>query len=140
MTHLDMLKHIVEEDPWEIAHRLFSCMECPKLAKCNILLNRDLSKHTLVHPSSEDQKKVCKICINEWLNEEIVQPEETDLPTTVTVNVNELDYDEEYDEIDDVLGDYLSDKYGFCHNGFCFEKNDKTGDIIITDIDWDEDE
>lgn len=63
LTHLDVLKHIVDTDPWQIAHRLFSCMECPKLAKCNMLLNS--------HPSPDGQKEVCKICINEWLNEEV---------------------------------------------------------------------
>lgn len=33
--------------------------------------------------------------------------------------------EEDEDEIDEILGDYLSDKWGFCHYGFKFEVLEK---------------
>lgn len=40
------------------------------------------------------------------------------LPKEVTVVV-EVD-EEEMDEVDLIIGDYLSDLFGFCHNGFSY--------------------
>lgn len=60
MTHYDILKDIVETNPWEIAHRLWDCMDCPKLVECN------KQSHNL--PTT---KAICENCINEWLQEEI---------------------------------------------------------------------
>jgi hypothetical protein len=34
-------------------------------------------------------------------------------------------YKEDEDEIDEILGDYLSDNWGFCHYGFKFEVLEK---------------
>lgn len=62
------------------------------------------------------------------------------LPNVVIVNVGELDYDEETDDIGEILGDYLSDTFGFCHYGFCYEPDILTGDIVIFDIEWDDSE
>lgn len=65
------------------------------------------------------------------------------LPREVEVSIGELDFDgdfvdlEDY-EIDDVLSDYLSNKYGFCHYGFKWKGNPKDAEkIICYDIDWD---
>lgn len=59
--------------------------------------------------------------------------EEVKLPKEVEIDAKELDFDGR-DE-DEVIGDYLSDKYGFCHFGFKFEKD---GDKIqVSDIEWD---
>lgn len=42
------------------------------------------------------------------------------LPTSVKLT---LDVDEEdYDEVDLFIGDYLSNIYGFCHFGFSYER------------------
>ena len=38
-------------------------------------------------------------------------------------------------EKEELLSDWLSDTYGFCHNGFAYQECD--GYIHITDIDWD---
>lgn len=63
---------------------------------------------------------------------------EYDLPDTVVISINELDYDpEDGDVLDDAIGDYLSDRYGFCHYGFDYSTDAATGDITVTNIDWD---
>ena len=60
------------------------------------------------------------------------------LPDTVVININDLDYSpEDGDILDDVIGDYLSDRYGFCHYGFDYSTDAATGDITVTNIDWD---
>ena len=66
MTHLDMIKHFLETDPWEIAHRLFDCFDCPKLKECNVMSVPYKNKNFGWTP-----KEICRICINEWLNEEV---------------------------------------------------------------------
>ena len=38
-------------------------------------------------------------------------------------------------EKEELLSDWLSDTYGFCHNGFAYQEHD--GYVHITDIDWD---
>ena len=49
---------------------------------------------------------------------------EVDLPADVTVEFEDLNLPDNAtdDEIEDALSEYLSDTYGFCHNGFFFEK------------------
>lgn len=66
MTHLDVLKYTVETNPWEIAHRLWSCFDCPKLAECNVM-----SKPYKNEKFGWTPTEVCHTCINEWLNEEV---------------------------------------------------------------------
>lgn len=60
-----------------------------------------------------------------------------ELPTRITININDLDYQPEYDDLDDILSDWLSDTFGFCHYGFDYETDHISGDITIFDIDWD---
>ena len=47
-----------------------------------------------------------------------------DLPSEVTVELGDLQLPDNAtdEEIEDAMSEYLSDKYGFCHNGFFFEK------------------
>ena len=49
-----------------------------------------------------------------------------DLPSEVTVTLEDLNLpDNATDEdIEDALAEYLTENYGFCHNGFFFEKID----------------
>ena len=60
------------------------------------------------------------------------------LPTEINVPCHEVDIDwhnlNEF-EREELLMDWLSDTYGFCHYGFMYEETD--GIIHITDIDWD---
>lgn len=49
-----------------------------------------------------------------------------DLPTETTIEV-EVD---DYDELDDEVTDALSDKYGFCLNGFAARYFDEDGNFI----------
>ncbi len=59
------------------------------------------------------------------------------LPESEHVFIDDLDY-EDGDDLDEAISDYLSDKYGFCINGFCIESTDTTtGEIYVTEIDWD---
>lgn len=58
-------------------------------------------------------------------------PIEADLPSEVIVTLKDLhlqDYATE-SEIEDALSEYLSDEYGFCHNGFIFEKADYRDEV-----------
>ena len=32
-----------------------------------------------------------------------------------------IEFDPDYDDLDDTISDWLSDNYGICHNGFCYE-------------------
>ncbi len=49
---------------------------------------------------------------------------EADLPAEVVVTLEDLQlpYDATTEEIEDELSTYLTDYYGFCHNGFFFEE------------------
>ena len=52
---------------------------------------------------------------------------EADLPAEVIVTLEDLQLpiDATTEEIEDALAIYLTDYYGFCHNGFFFEEVDK---------------
>lgn len=43
--------------------------------------------------------------------------EDVELPSEIEVEVDDEFADDE-DELSEVIGDYLSDEYGFCHFGF----------------------
>ena len=49
---------------------------------------------------------------------------EVDLPAEVVVTLEDLQlpYDAYITEVEDELAVYLTDYYGFCHNGFFFEE------------------
>ena len=64
--------------------------------------------------------------------------EDLGLPTEETVTYEELNYDPETDDLNDVVTDYLSDSYGYLVNGLDIE--DKDGTVTITNIEWDLDE
>lgn len=63
----------------------------------------------------------------------------SDLPTSVTINVSDLNLEDEYkDNVDvagDAISDYLSNTYGFCHFGFDFQNVGDT--FVVTNIEWD---
>ena len=60
------------------------------------------------------------------------------LPKKIKLAINDADRNwnnlNEF-EREELLSDWLSDTYGFCHNGFAYYEKD--GIIHITDIDWD---
>ena len=63
------------------------------------------------------------------------------LPTEIVVLSVDIDaYWEQLDEYEqeDAISDFLSDKFGFCHNGFSYEEIGEQ--IRITNIQWDEDD
>ena len=49
---------------------------------------------------------------------------EADLPSEVVVTLEDLQLPDNAtdEEIEDALSEYLTDYYGFCHNGFFFDK------------------
>ena len=61
------------------------------------------------------------------------------MPFSVSGNNKTASEELEDDELEEVLSDYLSDTYGYCHNGFHFDE-DEEGIILISDIDWDTEE
>jgi hypothetical protein len=60
------------------------------------------------------------------------------LPSEVFIEYDKLDVDWEEcdeDELLDAISDYLSDEYGYCHDGFEYKN---TGSCIcVTNIEWD---
>ena len=52
------------------------------------------------------------------------EPIEADLPSKVIVSFEDLNVNDNAtdDEIEDALSEYLTETYGFCHNGFIFGK------------------
>ena len=73
------------------------------------------------------------------------------LPNEVEINVSDLvpdyiDYLPEMDdelgleELSDRIGDYLTDEYGYCNNGFEVQIDYHNQCIYVKDIDWDTDE
>lgn len=63
---------------------------------------------------------------------------ESDLPKEVELSIYDVGYvagETDADELDEIISDYLSDNYGYCHNGFQFDVDGDT--IYIYDIKWD---
>ena len=48
-------------------------------------------------------------------NRDIGLPEEIEIPDEV---ICDYDPEEDYEELLDIISDYISDETGFCHNGF----------------------
>lgn len=82
-----------------------------------------------------------------------MKKQKSGLPTTVVVDVKELYLDaddqvEDTDVMDEILGDYLSDTYGFCIFGYLWKVNyeyDSQGhkypkSITLSNIEWDTEE
>ena len=61
-----------------------------------------------------------------------------DLPSELTLSIYDFNYvdgETDIDELNDAIGDYLSDEYGYCHKGFQFDVEGEK--IYVYDIDWD---
>jgi len=56
------------------------------------------------------------------------------LPSTAEVRFDELG---QLDDVEESIGEWLSDTYGFTHYGFKYEPNPEKELFVITDIDWD---
>ena len=73
--------------------------------------------------------------------EDLKESAEIKLPTEVSINLDVLvDEPEEVDDswyFDEVISDYLSDEYGFCHYGFDYTVDKDAGLVHVTDIKWD---
>ena len=75
--------------------------------------------------------------------------DDLDLPESVTISADELDLDMDdvygdEEEIADIVSDYLSDTYGFCHYGFdmdvVYNELNEPSEFVVSDIKWDVDE
>ena len=74
----------------------------------------DKPKHT-IYESFEDDVKF-RVYDIDWDTD----GEDVDLPNEIEVNVPAEVVD--YDDVNDYISDWLSDEYGFCHNGFLLEE------------------
>lgn len=72
-----------------------------------------------------------------------------DLPLSVTISAKELaaDTDDVYkdeDVLSEMVSDYLSDTFGFCHGGFAmnvvYNEFGEPSEVVATDIKWDTDD
>lgn len=61
------------------------------------------------------------------------------LPSEITVSLDELDLDDidDEDEVGEAISNYLSDEYGFTQYGFEWERGDNVEEINIDNIKWD---
>lgn len=60
------------------------------------------------------------------------------LRTKLTISINDLTNNYEHlteDEVEEAIGDYISELTGFCHKGFVYEI--KGNDILVSKIKWD---
>ena len=80
------------------------------------------------------------------MESDIVRGIDDILPVNVTILASQLQLDtddiaDDEEELEEVISDYLSDEYGFCHNGFNFEvvrnENGEPSEFVVTNIDWD---
>ena len=64
----------------------------------------------------------------------------TSLPTDLVLSKNQLENwdNASFEEREELIGDYLSDTYGFLHNGYRYKAVDDK--IYLTGIDWEIDE
>lgn len=131
----------IEEDNREKSkHLLSQFRELAKKHDVNkIYLKGDvgISAKGDVIDSTED------LAVVEESNESLKEDKEPELPKEVEVSIGELAFggdfvDLEDDEISDLLSDYLSDTYGFCHKGFKWKGKEDSGDTLVCyDIEWD---
>ena len=54
MTHLEVLKEIVEKEPWTIVRGLWDCFSCPMLSECS--------------KTKPQTKESCNSLIKKWLD------------------------------------------------------------------------
>ena len=64
----------------------------------------------------------------------------TNLPTELVLSTKQLEgwNNASFEEREELIGHYLSDTYGFLHNGYRYKVVDDK--IYLTDIDWEIDE
>lgn len=72
----------------------------------------------------------------EYLREDELE-ETLDLPIAETLELELFDPFESDDELEELILDFLSNKYGYCINTFNYKINENETHVIITDIDWD---
>ena len=80
------------------------------------------------------------------VSEEVVEIDgEIDLPETLTISASELALDaddiiNDEEALADVVSDYLSDVYGFCHKGFdvkvVFNEFSEPSEFVVSNIEW----
>lgn len=54
-------------------------------------------------------------------NDEFIDPEALGLPREVLIEANDNLFDNLMEDPDDCIGNYLSDKFGWCHYGFNYD-------------------
>jgi hypothetical protein len=78
--------------------------------------------------------------------EELVQPMqeavESDLPSELEIDINELKEFEDEQELEEAISDYLSDTFGYCHYGFGIDdiienEDGEPAKVLVSNIDWD---
>lgn len=83
------------------------------------------------------------------LEEENNSIHQNDLPENLIISASSLALDSDdivndEDELSDIISDYLSDTYGFCHRGFelkvVFNEFNEPSEFRVSNIDWDVDE
>lgn len=84
----------------------------------------------------------------EFVPTDLVVEEVLNLPHCVTISAATLALgtDDIYkvpEELSNIIGDYLSNEYGYCHAGFAFDviynEMNEPSSVIVTDIEWDTD-
>lgn len=96
-------------------------------------------------PYTEDGKISSEDVYND-ISDMVHNKYQTNPPMNVIITASELELDtddlfEDEDELSDIVSDYLSNTYGFCHYGFDMEKvyneNNEPSQVIVSNIKWD---
>ena len=67
------------------------------------------------------------VCDIDWHIDDVVS---TTLPTNLNLSFEQFSDSKDSDEFEERLSDYLSDTYGYLHNGFKYEIKDSTGKVF----------
>ena len=79
---------------------------------------------------------VCAENINYALRQfDLIDQDDLDLPSVVIINLEYYEVDEA--DIEDFIGDYLSENYGYCVHNFNYVINNNRKSILVSDIRWD---
>lgn len=103
-------------------------------------------EQTAMHEDNVNEHLTYIAYLKTILDEAECEDEPLDLPVNLTILASQLQLDtddiaDDEDELEEEISDYLSDTYGFCHNGFNYEvvrnENGEPSEFIVTNIDWD---
>lgn len=66
---------------------------------------------------------------------DLIDQSDLDLPSEVIIDLEDYEVDET--DVEDFIGDYLAETYGYCIYNFDYEIKNNKKSILVSNIDWD---